>query len=359
MCDYRIGCDAHKRYSQFAVLDQAGQLCHQARIDHEPGAIQAFLEGLPDSARVALESVGNWSWIADEIEAAGCIPLLTHPAKAKVMMGHVNTRAGYLRQDRQARCQWPGNTPSDWESTHRVAAARRSKGRTRAPQDQEALCNMRTTLKSRIRSTLAKYALSPEDGAELFSKKGQARLEQAIPKLPPETGRCLRQEVELLGSFNEQIHTLEARIREEIALTSSMQLLKTLPGVGDILTIVIDREVGTIFRFPGSQNFSSYSGTTPRVSSSGGKTHLGHMRTESNQYLKWAFIEAGNVVAAHHAQPGWTQKHVSKIRLRTRNKNGHSIAVGAIARHLAESAFWILTKNAPYKDPEAVPPRQR
>jgi hypothetical protein len=124
------------------------------------------------------------------------------------------------------------------------------------------------------------------------------------------------------------------------------------------VAIVIDREVGTIARFPSSQHFSSYAGTTPRVSSSGGKTHYGHMRTESNQYLKWAFIEAGNVVAAPHAQPGRTQKHVSKIYARTRNRKGHSIAVGAVARHLAESAFWILTKAEPYKDPQAVPPRQ-
>ncbi len=218
-----------------------------------------------------------------------------------------------------------------------------------------ALCNMRTALKNRIHSTLAKYALSPEDGTDLFSKKGQTWLAQAITQLPPETGRCLHQEVELLGSFNEQIQALETRIREEIALTPNMQLLKTLPRVGDILAIVTEREVGTISRFPSSQHFSSYADTTPRVSSSGGKTHLGHMRTESNQYLKWAFIEAGNVVAAHHAQPGWTKKHVSKIYLRPRNRKRHSIAV---ARHLAESAFWILTKAEPYQDPEAVPPRQ-
>ena len=29
-------------------------------------------------------------WIADEIEASGCRPLLTNPAKAKLLMGHVN-----------------------------------------------------------------------------------------------------------------------------------------------------------------------------------------------------------------------------------------------------------------------------
>jgi transposase len=293
----------------------------------------------------------GWYRIADEIEAAGCIPLLTHPAKAKVMMGHVN-KTDKLDANGLATLLRIGTLPTVWLPPAEVRDERE------LPRTRMALCNMRTALKNRIHSTLAKYALSPEDGADLFSKKGQAWLEQAITQLPPETGRCLHQEVELLASFNEQIQALEARIREAIALTPNMLLLKTLPGVGDILAIVIDREVGIISRFPGSQNFSSYAGTTPRVSSSGGKTHLGHMRTESNQYLKWAFIEAGNVVAAHHAQSGWTQKHVSKIYLRTRNKKGHSIAVGAVARHLAESAFWILTKNEPYKDPEAAPPRQ-
>jgi hypothetical protein len=32
--------------------------------------------------------------------------------------------------------------------------------------------------------------------------------------------------------------------------------------------------------------------------------------------------------------------------------------VGAVVRHLAESAFWVLTKNEPCRDPETVPPRQ-
>ena len=90
MDNYTIGCDAHKHYSVFAVLDREGVLKSQKRIEHKPGEIQRYLEKYPMGTRVALESVGNWYWIADEIEAAGCIPLLTHPAKAKVMMGNVN-----------------------------------------------------------------------------------------------------------------------------------------------------------------------------------------------------------------------------------------------------------------------------
>ena len=96
--------------------------------------------------------------------------------------------------------------------------------------------------KNRIPSTLAtpalaggarEYALSPDDSADLFSMKGQPWLAQAITLLPPETGRCLQQEVELLDSFNQRIRALEDRIRQQIELTPSMQLLKTLPGVGD------------------------------------------------------------------------------------------------------------------------------
>jgi hypothetical protein len=59
MSHYRVGCDAHRRYSQFPILNEAGQLHHQARVDHEQGAIQAFLESLPQGTPVALESVGN------------------------------------------------------------------------------------------------------------------------------------------------------------------------------------------------------------------------------------------------------------------------------------------------------------
>lgn len=98
MSHYKIGCDAHRRFSQFAVLDADGQFLRQIRVNHTPGAIRDFLEDFPQDTPVALESVGNWYWIVDEIEAAGCIPLMAHAAKAKVMMGNVNTRAGY-RQD--------------------------------------------------------------------------------------------------------------------------------------------------------------------------------------------------------------------------------------------------------------------
>ena len=40
---YKLGCDAHKHYSLFAVLDGGGTVVSRTRVDHEPGAIRAFV----------------------------------------------------------------------------------------------------------------------------------------------------------------------------------------------------------------------------------------------------------------------------------------------------------------------------
>lgn len=346
-----IGCDAHKHYSQLEVQDAAGQVLDRVRLNHQPGAVASFFARFPGGTPVALESVGNWYWIADEIEAAGCLPLLTNPAKAKLLMGHVN-KTDKLDASGLATLLRLGSLPSVWLPPAELRDQRE------LPRTRMAMCAWRTSIKNRIHSLLSKYALSPEEGVSVFSQRGRTWLEATISRLPPETGRCLGQHLKLLDFLSLHISELEERIREQISLTTTMQLLKSLPGVGDILAIVIEREVGAIDRFPSAPQFCSYSGTTPRVSSSGGKTRYGRMRTESNQYLKWAFIEAANAVSAHHAQRGWLTRHCSRLYLRVRGRKGASVAIGAVARHLAESAFWVLKRNEPYKEPTKVSPRQ-
>jgi phage gp37-like protein len=50
---------AGKRCSVFAVRGAHGELVEERRVNHEPGAIQAFLARFPEGTPVALESVGN------------------------------------------------------------------------------------------------------------------------------------------------------------------------------------------------------------------------------------------------------------------------------------------------------------
>ena len=86
-----------------------------------------------------------------------------------------------------------------------------------------------------------------------------------------------------------------------------MQRQQTLPGFGAILSAVVILEMGDPRRFPDAEHFASYAGTTPRVHSSGEKTRYGKLREDVNRYLKWAFVEAANVIVRHHRS--WPDRH--------------------------------------------------
>jgi transposase len=342
---YHIGCDAHKHFSLFAILDDEGHLHERIRVNHAPGVIKNYLSQFPEGTPVAIESVGNWYWIIDEIEESGCVPKMAHAAKAKVMMGNVN-KTDKLDAVGLATLERLGSLPTVWLPPDDLRDERD------LPRTRMAISKMRTALKNRIHSTLAKYNLSLDTDSDIFAPKWRDHLLHAFQALPPETRRCMEQELELLDIVQAHIDRLEKRILERIALSETIQLVKTLPGVAEILSIVIEREVGSIDRFPSCSNFTSYAGTTPKVKGSAGKYRYGKMRKQSNHYLKWAFIEATNVVVLHHKHPNWRNKYVSQLYERVRRRKGHYVAVGAVARYLSEAAYWVLKKGEPYQEPE-------
>ena len=166
------------------------------------------------------------------------------------------------------------------------------------PRTRMAFSKMRTALKNRMHSTLAKYALSLETQSDIYAPKWRPQLMKLLRSLPDETQRCMEQELELLDLIQAHIQRLEARILERVKITPTLQLIQSVPGPAEILSIVIDREVGSIDRFPSPHHFASYSGLVPKVKASGGKVHYGRMIKQANNYLKWAFIEGGGPSAA-------------------------------------------------------------
>ena len=75
----------------------------------------------------------------------------------------------------------------------------------------------------------------------------------------------------------------------------------------------------------------------------------GRLRPDVNRYLKWAYVEAANVIVLNQAR--WPQRHAVQRYRRLRDKKGHAKAVGAVAHHLAEASYWILRRAEPYRDP--------
>jgi transposase len=127
-----------------------------------------------------------------------------------------------------------------------------------------------------------------------------------------------------------------------------LERLDTLPGVGLILGVVLMLEIGDIQRFRCAERLASYAGTVPRGHASGGKTYYGRTRPDVNHYLKWAYTEAANAVAVH--RESLAQRHVSQLYSRIRSRRGHASAIGAVARHLAEATYWMLTKKESYRE---------
>ena len=136
--------------------------------------------------------------------------------------------------------------------------------------------------------------------------------------------------------------------------TPAIQWLLTRPGVGLTLAVVIALEVGDVMRFATAEKLAGYAGTTPRVHASGGKVRFGPSRPDVNRYLKWAFVEAANAICLTRGRTA--RRHVSRLYERVARRKGHAKAIGAVARHLAEATYWILSKGEGYREPKGVAP---
>ena len=146
---YYIGCDAHKKYSVFSGLSEAGEIIPAKRVEHEKQKFRSFLETLPTGSEIAIESVGNWYWLIDEMEKAGHIPTLVHAGKAKLMMGNIN-KTDKLDARGLAILARNGTLPAVWIPPGELRDQRE------LPRMRLVMVSMRTKLKNRIHATFAK-----------------------------------------------------------------------------------------------------------------------------------------------------------------------------------------------------------
>jgi transposase len=340
-----IAFDAHKHYTLASVATLDGRTIREERVEHERAALRQFLEGCDRGSPVAVETTGNWYWIVDEIEAAGCVPKLVHARKAKLMMGEIN-KTDRLDARGLNRLQQAGTLPTVWIPPGELRDQRD------LPRTRMVLVRQRTQLKNRIHATLAKYALHCSEVTDMFGGRGLMLLRQRIEQLPPHTAYATRQLLAQVEALDRQVREFEQEIRTVLRPSSDVARLMTLPGVGFTLAVVIALEVGDASRFPMGERLAAYAGMTPRVHSSGGKTRYGPLRPDVNRYLKWAFIEAANVVC--RIRQRHPHRHVSRLYERIARRRSHQKAIGAVARHLAEATYWILTRQEPYREPSAA-----
>ncbi len=111
--------------------------------------------------------------------------------------------------------------------------------------------------------------------------------------LPPQIRFTALKQLAAIDVFDTQVAAFDERLTELFDETEPIRLLRTMPGIGFVLGILVSLEVGDVGRFGSPGKLASYAGTVPRVHSSGGKTRYGRLRNDVNRYLKWAFVSDG------------------------------------------------------------------
>jgi transposase len=337
-----IGCDAHKNYSVFVQLNDDGKASVPIRIEHDRQRFREYLNSLAESSEIAIESTGHWYWLVDEMEQAGHRPHLAEPLEAKKRMSKTH-KTDSLDAKGLAILLRNGTLPEVWIPPADVRDERELL-RTRM-----ALRDVRTMLKHRIHSALERYGIFCAGVSDLFGVAGRGALAAAMTELPPYTAEMVNQQLVSFDVLGEHLTSIEARIEAVIQPNPVVKRLRTMPGVGKVLGPVIALELGDVHRFASAERLASYCGLVPRVFSSGGHTRLGGTSRFVNLYLKWAFVEAANCCIRLH---GSQYRHVRDLYRRLQPSKGHGRAAVAVARHLAEAAYWMLTKQQNYRPPQ-------
>src|SRR5439155_18724876 len=120
--------------------------------------------------------------------------------------------------------------------------------------------------------------------------------------------------------------------------------LRSIPGVGKILALVLLYEIHDIKRFAGAGEFLSYARLIRPLKTSAGKVKGGGGAKIGNAHLKWAFSEAACLLVRESDQ-------AKRFLARKEKKHGKPKALGILAARLGRSVYHMLRQKKAF-DPK-------
>jgi len=119
---------------------------------------------------------------------------------------------------------------------------------------------------------------------------------------------------------------------------NALYRLRTVPGIGKILSLVLLYEIHDIRRFPTVQDFASYARLVKCTKESAGK-RTGTSGTKiGNAHLKWAFSEAAVLFLRQNpTAQAWLK--------RTASKHGKPKALSILAHRLGRIVYYLLLRD--------------
>lgn len=349
----RIGMDIHRNFSKVTARDEQQRILWRDRLDHrDRPALRRQLGRWPAQTPVVLEGSFGWSWLSDELAAAGLSPHLASSRKVAAWRD-LHGLAKCDRTDADLLSLLGFEPAGLWEVWLPPPDVRQEREWLRY---RMTLVQLQSGLKNRVHAILHRHGLFPEV-ITLFSHTGRRWLQgllEASSPLPASTRDTLRGYLQLLDHLRLQIARVTRTFRRQGQAAPVVRRLSTLPGVRWVLAYTLWAEIGRIERFPSARHLASYSLLAPRSFETGEPAegpprgrHVGH---QGRHTLKWAYIEAARG-AVHRSSTlrAWFDHYTHGRR---QNCNRGYIGV---ARRLCHCSYALWKKEVDYR--ETPPPR--
>jgi len=272
----------------------------------------------------------TWYWLADLCSKEGIAFVLGHALYMKAIQG--------------------GKAKNDNIDAHKIAVLLRGgmfpqayvyPAEMRATRDllrrRCQLARKRAELLAHIHNTNSQYHL-PEIGKRLANKSNREEVAEHFPD--PSVRKAIAGDVALIDHYDQLLGEVELYLTRS-AKTDDVQTftrLQSVPGIGQILALVILYEIQDIQRFPRVQDFVSSCRLVKCAKESTGKRLGTSGKKIGNVPLRWACAEAA-VLFIRPSQPG--NEYFAKLE----HKHGKAKALTVLAHKLGRAVYFMLTRE--------------
>ena len=327
---FYCGIDLHARTMYLCILNQEGKIVLHRDIKTNPETFLKAIAPYREDIAVAVECLFTWYWIADLCAEEGIPFVLGHALYMKAIHG------GKAKNDkvdaykiatllRGGMIPMAYVYPSEMRSTRDLLRRRNHLARKRAE------------LIAHVQNTNHQYNL-PTIGKNLGKKGNREGVAGRFPDISVQ--KSVELDLGLIDHYDQLLH----RVEHEISLIAKVDdadsyfRIRSVPGIGRILGLVILYEIHDINRFPRVQDFVSYCRLVKCQKESAGKIMGSSGKKIGNAHLKWAFSEAAATFLRSNPP-------AQKLHERLVKHHGKGKALSIIAARLGRAVYFMLRRE--------------
>jgi transposase len=331
---FYCGVDLHARTLFVHVLDRKGKTVFAEDLPANPAAFLAAIKPYRKDLVVGVECMFAGYWLADLCEREQIPFALGHALAMKHIHG--------------------GKSKSDKIDAGKLAARLRGGLFPLAYAYPRAKRQTRDLLRHRVffvrrRAQLLAHVVNTNTQFNLPAlTKKLAYAANRTPELldrfaDPSTKLMVAADLALIDGFDERIADLERHLVRNAKVDDPVTfgLLRTVPGIGQVLGLTLLYEIDDIRRFPEVGDFLSYARLVRCEHSGAGKKTGAGPRKMGNALLKWAFSEAACLmIRAVPAVKSWVQ--------RQERRKGKRKALAILEAKIGRTVYHLWRKQVPF-----------